>query len=149
MTDSSDEKLRETIDQSPLFKHLSKDWRQRLVDSSHVQTYESGEAIIEEGQDVQHHLYIVLEGQVRVWTQSPKREVELKTLRPGAYFGEVSLLSDKHATATVEAKSDTLSILAIEREIIAELVDADEKVRQMLEGITLARAKDTIGKVLD
>ncbi|MFB6350999.1 MAG: cyclic nucleotide-binding domain-containing protein, partial [Bradymonadaceae bacterium] len=97
----------------------------------------------------QHHLFIILDGRARVWTRSPKREVELKTLRPGAYFGEVSLLSDNVATATVEAQSDELSVVAVDRKVLLQLIEDNEKVREMLEGVTLARAKDTIGKVME
>ncbi len=84
---------------------------------------------------------------MRVWTKSLEREVDLKTLGKGAYFGEVSLMSGKAATATVEAQGNA-TVLAIDKATVLELVERDEKVRKMLEGLTLARAKDTLGKVL-
>lgn len=149
MSESNDDLIRETIDQSPLFKHLSDDWRDRLVDGSSLETHQKGNAVIDEGQEEQHHLFIVIDGEAKVWTRSPTREVELKTLSPGAYFGEVSLLSDKTATATVEPATDTLQVLALDRKLLLELIEDDEKVRKMLEGVTLARAKDTIGKVME
>ena len=58
-----------------------------------------------------------------------------------------SLMSGKSATATVEAQGSA-QVLAIEKEAVLRLVEKDEKVRKMLEGLTLARAKDTLGKVL-
>jgi len=149
MSTSNRERIRATIDDSPLFKHLSEQWRDKLTDASHLEAHEAGETIIDEGQEEQHHLFIILDGEARVWTRSPKSEVELKTLRPGAYFGEVSLLSDNVATATVEAQSDELRLVAVGRKTLLELLEADEKVREMLEGVTLARAKDTIGKVME
>ena len=149
MSDTTKSTIRTTIDQSPLFKHLSEEWRERIANHSDIRTYAKSDTVIEEGQEEQHNLFIILDGQARVWTRSPKKEVELKTLKKGAYFGEVSLLSNKVATATVEAKSDEMRALAIERAIILKLVEDDEKVRQMLEGVTLARAKDTIGKVME
>ena len=149
MSESERDLIRATIDDSPLFKHLSDDWRTTLTDASHLETYSAGDKIIEEGQEEQHHLFIVLDGKARVWTRSPKREVELKTLTTGAYFGEVSLLSDNLATATVEAKSDELRVVAVDRKTLLQLIEEDEKVREMLEGVTLARAKDTIGKVME
>lgn len=140
-------RIRETINDSPLFKHLDGEQLDALVESASLESYEAGQHIIEEGRRVQN-LYIVIEGRVRVWTQSNGRTVELKTLGPGAYFGEVSLLSKKDATASVEAKSDELKLVALARDAVMSLVEEDEKVRKMLEGVTLARAKDTIGKVL-
>ena len=141
-------KLHEAITESPLFKHLEEDWVGRILDQTEERDYEESEIIIHEGRPVSH-LFIVLEGRVRVSTESDGREVELKNLGPGAYFGEVSLLSGKDATATVEAKSDAVELAAIEREVVVELVKSDERIRKMLEGVTLARAKDTIGKVLE
>jgi CRP-like cAMP-binding protein len=76
------------------------------------------------------------------------REVELKKLGAGTYFGEVSLLSGKEATATVEVLQAPVKAVAVDREAVMELVKQDERVRKMLEGVTLARAKDTISKVL-
>ncbi len=138
--------ITKTIAESPLFKHLSEDHMQRLIDAATMRTYQDGEVIIEEGGTVQS-LFVLVNGNVRVWTNSLNREVDLKTLGRGAYFGEVSLMSGKAATATVEAK-DSAEVLAIAKRAVLEIVESDEKVRKMLEGLTLARAKDTLGKVL-
>ncbi|QDG49231.1 cyclic nucleotide-binding domain-containing protein [Persicimonas caeni] len=139
--------IEETINESPLFKHIGDEWKQRLVESAQLRAFEGGEVIIEEGQQAES-LFIVVRGRVRVWTESDGRQVELKTLGQGAYFGEVSLLSGKEATATVEAKTDDVTTVALDRSVLLELFGEDDKVRRMLEGVTLARAKDTIGKVL-
>lgn len=135
-----------TITNSPLFKHLSGDDMQSIVDAASVQEYDDGAAIIEEGGNVRA-LFVLVDGNVRVWTKSLNREVDLKTLGRGAYFGEVSLMSGKSATATVESQGGA-KVLAIGKEAVLRLVEKDEKVRKMLEGLTLARAKDTLGKVL-
>lgn len=135
-----------TITESPLFKHLSPEDMQSIVEAASLQEYEDGAAIIEESGTVKS-LYVLVDGNVRVWTKSLNREVDLKTLGRGAYFGEVSLMSGKSATATVAAQG-AAQVLAIEKEAVLRLVEKDEKVRKMLEGLTLARAKDTLGKVL-
>lgn len=139
--------IAETINNSPLFKHLDEPWRQRLQQSAQLRAYDAGQVIIEEGTQAES-LFIVVRGQVRVWTHADGRKIELKTLGQGAYFGEVSLLSGKDATATVEAQTHTVTTVALDRDTLVDLVNSDEKVRRMLEGVTLARAKDTIGKVL-
>lgn len=135
-----------TITESPLFKHLSGEDMQSIIDTATLQEYADGDAIIEEGGAVSA-LYVLVDGNVRVWTKSLNREVDLKTLGRGAYFGEVSLMSGKSATATVEAQGSATAI-AIAKDTVLRLVEKDEKVRKMLEGLTLARAKDTLGKVL-
>jgi CRP-like cAMP-binding protein len=142
-----DAKLRRTITESPLFKHLEEARRDTLVEHSEVVELDEGATVIEEGSRVDH-LYIVVAGRVRVWTHTGDRDVELKNLGPGAYFGEVSLMSGKEATANVEVRSEHATFIAVGREQVLDLVKTDERVRKMLEGVTLARAKDTIGKVL-
>ncbi|MFU8803066.1 MAG: cyclic nucleotide-binding domain-containing protein [Bradymonadaceae bacterium] len=141
------EKIEQTIKESPLFKHLDTSAVQALVNGSRLEVFQTGATVIEEDQKVEH-LFIVLTGRVRVWTHGMSGEVELKALGPGAYFGEVSLLSGKGATATVEVKTGPAQIVALAKESVLALIEEDEKVRRMLEGVTLARAKDTIGKVL-
>lgn len=141
------EKIEQTIRESPLFKHLSDDQLTDLVDASELEVFGDDDVIIEEGSTNEHHLYIVLSGQVRVWTDGPKGKVELKTMGPGAYFGEVSLMSGSESTATVEVLKSPAELVAIHRDYLLELIESDEKVRKMLQGVTLARAKDTIGKV--
>ncbi len=135
-----------TIRELPLFKHLSDEWVNRLVENARVLDVQPGEKLIAEGKMVDE-LLIVATGMVRVWTNGLGRAVELKQLGPGNYVGEVSLLSGKTATATVEAHEAT-SVVAIGRRAIIALVESDETVRKVLEGVTLARAKDTLGKVL-
>ena len=136
-----------TISESPLFKHLSEADMKSIIDAASLREYEDGVAIIEEGGAVTA-LYVLVDGSVRVWTKSLNRDVELKTLGRGAYFGEGSLMSGKSATATVEPQDGSAQVIAIEKAAVLKLVEKDEKVRKMLEGLTLARAKDTLGKVL-
>jgi CRP-like cAMP-binding protein len=139
--------IRKTIDTSPLFKHLSEEWRDRLTDSSVLHEFEAGDPVIREGELQEHGVYVLLSGRARVVTEEYGEEIELKTLNPGAYFGEVGLLSGGEASATVEAKSDSMRVLAIDRDVLASLVDEDTRVRTMLEKVTEARAEETAGKV--
>lgn len=143
----SHELIDQTIQQSLLFKHLSEEQKSYLCANADLFTAIEGEVIIAEGAAVTS-LFIIISGQVRVSTHALDREVELKHLGQGAYFGEVSLLSGKEATATVEATSGGATLVALERAAVLDIIQQDEKVRRMLEGVTLARAKDTIAKVL-
>lgn len=138
--------LRSTLASTSVFSHLDSETLDRLAASSDMQSFEDGAAIIEEGKPVEH-LYIIVEGEVHVSTNALGRDVDLQTLGAGTYFGEVSLMSGKNATATVNAKGGA-KVVAVSRTAISELVKEDESVRKVLEGVTLERAKDTLGKVL-
>ena len=132
---------------SSLFAHLSQAQTAYLAQHASMQSYEADEAIVREG-DAVGAFWLIEEGIARVTTQVGEREVELKKLGAGTYFGEVSVLSGKAATATVKAFEGPVRLLAIDREALSELIADEDRVRQMLEGVTLARAKDTIAKVL-
>jgi CRP-like cAMP-binding protein len=149
MSDELQKTIRETIENFPLFGHLSEDWRSYLADRSEVRRYDGNDTVIHEGDEKQDCLFVILDGEARVWTRSPKGKVHLETLEEGDHFGEVALLSDKVATATVEADSEVLGVLAIDGAALLELLEEDEEIRQELEGVTLERAKDTIGKVME
>lgn len=140
--------INQAIRKSPLFEHLDARWKNRLIQASVVRNFDAGETVIEEGKGVDA-LFIVLSGKIRVWSRVGERVVELQTLESGAYFGEVSLLSGKPATASVEAGDEKVGLLALGRDILVELVADNTDIRRMLEDSTLARAKDTIGKVLE
>lgn len=144
--DKMSELVLTTLRELPLFKHLSEEWLTRLSQNATVRQFAAGEHLIDEGHMVDE-LFVIADGNVRVWTQGLGRAVELKTLGVGNYVGEVSLLSGKTATATVEAV-DALTVVGVGRTTILALVENDGNVRKVLEGVTLARAKDTLGKVL-
>ena len=135
-----------TIQNSPLFKHLSDEWLNHLEESATLLEFSAGDALIEEGTNADS-LLLIAEGQIKVFTNAFGKIVDLKTLNPGDYVGEVSLLSGKAATATVEAVSD-VKVVSIGRVALVKVVENDETLRKALEGITLQRAKDTLGKVL-
>lgn len=140
------DKIERTIKESPLFKHLNQTDTDNLVKAGEILSFDTGQVVVEENGEVEY-LYIVLRGSVRVRTSGPRGQVDLKTMGPGAYFGEVSLISGNTATATVEVKKGPAQLVAIPKDDIKQLVESDEKIRKMLQGVTLARAKDTIGKV--
>lgn len=138
--------LTQTLEESPLFKHLSSEELQTLRGASLLQVHQTGALIIQEG-SLPEFFYIVISGRVRVWTRGPMGIVELKTMGPGAYFGEVSLLSGNAATASVAVSTGPAQLLAIEKPFLIEHLKEDEKLRKILLGVTLGRAKDTIRKV--
>ncbi len=139
--------IERTIRESPLFKHLSEDQLVELIEASSLLEPDAHTVIVHEDQPVEH-LYIVERGRVHVATDGPSdASVDLKTMGPGAYFGEVSLISGKAATATVKTGDPKTVLVAIDRQYLGKLIEDDSKIRRMLQSVTLARAKDTIGKV--
>ena len=140
--------IAQTIASSHLFSSLNETEHAYLTQHATLKTFAEEQTIVQEGEKV-HALYLITRGVARVSTTSMDREIELKKLGAGSYFGEVSVLSGKTATATVKAySSDGVETVAIGREAILELLQNKPDLRKVLEGVTLARAKDTISKVL-
>ncbi len=140
------ETILSTIRDSQLFSHLSEDQLNLVAQGATLLDIDGEHVLIEEGSKVES-LFVIVSGTVEVFTNALGRHVDLTKLSAGAYVGEVSLLSGKTATATVRTL-EPAQIVAIDRETIVKMVDQDETLRKTLEGVTLARAKDTLGKVL-
>ena len=73
------------------------------VDGPSILNFGGGEAIVRQG-DEGRSAYVVCRGRVRV--SLDPGDAELAILEPGAYFGEMSLLTGEPRTATVRAVGD-------------------------------------------
>lgn len=71
-----------------------------------VEIYQPGDIIFREG-DAADCAYFIQSGEVEVSRQQDGREAVIATLKDGAYFGEMSLLSTDRRNATVRARSVT------------------------------------------
>ncbi len=143
----STQPIQDALQALAIFQQLDDSERTYLAQHATQHTFAANEVIIKEGDQVQA-MYLIRQGVVRVSTSAMKREVELKKLGTGSYFGEVSVLSGKTATATVTAYENEVVTIAVAREALNELIQNNAEFRKTLEGVTLARAKDTISKVL-
>jgi CRP-like cAMP-binding protein/uncharacterized membrane protein YphA (DoxX/SURF4 family)/rhodanese-related sulfurtransferase len=73
-------------------------------------TVPQGTCIVKQGEPPTY-FYVIKSGQVRVFRQSPEGiRTELNVLGPGAYFGEMALISGKPRAATVEATEQTVLV---------------------------------------
>jgi small-conductance mechanosensitive channel/CRP-like cAMP-binding protein len=86
-----------------LFGLLSDEERLGLAEVSPIHAFGAGESIVRQG-DEGRSAYVVCKGRVRV--SLDPGDAELATLEPGAYFGEMSLLTGEPRTATVRAVGD-------------------------------------------
>lgn len=88
---------------APFFAPLPEDKRAELLARFVPVRAESGEIVVHEGQPA-GGLYLIVIGAVEITKRLGRhRSVILTTLREGAYFGEMSLLSGDPTTATVVA----------------------------------------------
>jgi len=81
--------------------------------------YPAGSVVIKEG-DYGDSMFLIVEGQVRIY----RGEVELTTLGPRAYFGEMSILDGEPRSASAAAASDCL-LLRINQADFHEILSAN------------------------
>jgi len=106
------ERLQEAVASIPFFSPLDADERKKLADEATLHVFNAGEIIIREG-DPGRSIYVVLDGQVRVFTRDHHgKELELAILEVGQFFGEMSFLTGKPRSG---------SVMALDTSVIVEL----------------------------
>lgn len=103
---------------------LARHWSHATLTSfarrAKLQEYPDGGTVIQQGNN-NHWFFIVYRGEMTV----TKDNTELRRLQPGDTFGEMSLLGDGIATATVTAASKEASCLVISGNDFLEFVTKD------------------------
>lgn len=110
---------RRALSATPLFASLAPGSLESLIDRLTLVDLIPGEVLFREG-DPGSTLYVVVEGEVAVVSEGPPR-LEVSRLGPGAFFGEVALVTEQPRSATITATAAT-QLLAIDRDVIASLV---------------------------
>jgi CRP-like cAMP-binding protein len=126
---------------APLFRPLDRGQRIDLVRRFVAHEVAAGTDLIREGESVPG-LYLILSGSVDVWKRDGDQKVLLATLASGEVFGEMSLLNDTPASASVTAAQRS-TVLVLSREYVARLIESVPTLRAYLEGLGEERAMDT------
>jgi CRP-like cAMP-binding protein len=112
---------------TPVFAALPADALERLIGQLELRELYNGEELFHEG-DRGATMFVISEGEVEVAAYGQ----ELATLGPGAFFGEISLITDLPRSATIHAKGK-VELLALDREIVrAAAVTSPEIVTALL-----------------
>ena len=104
----------------PLFVEFELDELEHLRRVLHPTHFAPGDVILQEG-NANRALHIVRSGRIRVSRQVQDREVSLCDLAPGQTFGELSIIEDGVASATLKAVSET-EVLSISMNDLAEFL---------------------------
>jgi CRP-like cAMP-binding protein len=92
----------ELLTKFKIFAELGRDELKTLVEQSSRVSYPAGQRIISKGEPG-FCMYVILSGSTRVTSESGPGEIELATLKPGDFFGEVALVDDGPRSADVTA----------------------------------------------
>jgi CRP-like cAMP-binding protein len=107
----------------PLFAGLAPRHLRRLADLTEQQRYMEGATVVREGEPGTT-FYVILGGEAKVVGGNGR---VLHRLRPGDFFGEISLLDGGPRTASVVADTD-LTMLALQRPALVKVIKAEPAV---------------------
>lgn len=111
----------------PFFSGLDKRHLNKILSFCREKNFKKGQLIFAEGEPCEG-LYVVLEGEVRIYKLSPEgRELILHVAREGEPFGGVPIFLDNPKNpAFAECKNDA-KVLFIPRQSLTDLISKDSK----------------------
>jgi len=125
------ERLQEAVAAIPFFSPLNADERKKLADEATLHVFNAGEMIIREG-DPGRSIYVILDGQVRVFTRDHHgEELELAVLGASQFFGEMSFLTGKPRSGSVMAL-DTSVVVELSYTSMRRVVKEHPTVKKVL-----------------
>lgn len=132
----------------PLFAGFSQEEFNAFTRVMNVHPLPAGLPVVEqhaEGKSV----YIIANGSVRVYTTMLSGDrVDLAVLRSGDFFGEMSFLTGKPRTATVETAEDSV-ILEVTEDKLREVIAQRPRILDVLRKYSDMRTKGTTAKILE
>ena len=99
--------------------------------------YRRGDVIVAEGERADR-FYVITSGEVEVVKRSAGRDVYVKTLAAGEYFGEVGLLASLPRNATVRAIC-RVEVLSLDEESFRQVVEHSESTAEQLAQVVKVR----------
>jgi CRP-like cAMP-binding protein len=120
---SESKRARDSLAQVPLFAGLPPRHLKRVGDLTEEVRFMEGATVVRQG-DAGDTFYVILEGEAKV--AGPSGRV-VNRLRPGEFFGEISLLDGGPRTASVVAETP-LRMFALSRSSLLRLVQHEPAV---------------------
>lgn len=129
--------------QQSLFKCLSDEQLDALLPRGRLVHFGREEKIIQQGEQGDS-MFILVEGQANVVVQRNGTARHIASLGPGDCFGEMSLLTGEHRTATVLAHTDC-EVVEIAKPVLARSLKEHPELLAQLSGLLAKRQMETEG----
>lgn len=130
LTDQDIVWAKQTIQKTGLFNTCSQDEICQLIAGLEKETYKAPGTIIFQG-EISSRLYLVQSGLVSVTVRTGSNKVKVAELGENSFFGEISLLMPRAATATVKAEKDT-EIFILPGEVVQALVKKNPALSEIM-----------------
>jgi len=125
----------------PLFSELNEQELQSLLSHIQSRTFPKGSLICREGEGGDS-LFVISRGEVSIAKQMPEgREVRVRNLRDGDFFGEFGFFIDQKRHATVRAITEC-EILEISRHALNKMIEIHPRLNEVLQNLFRERILD-------
>ncbi len=132
----------------PLFAGFTQEEFNAFTGVMNVHPLPGGVHMVEQN-DTGKSVYLIASGSVRVFaTMLSGERVDLAVLRSGDFFGEMSFLTGKPRTATVETAEDSV-ILEVTEDKLRQVISKRPHIQDVLKKYSDMRAKGTTEKILE
>ena len=121
---------KEAMTRTGLFGACTEAQIKQLMDGLEKEHYKSGSTILFQG-EISSKLYLIETGLVSINLRKGKEKTKVAELGSNSFFGEISLLTPRAATATVKAETDT-EIIFLAGEVVQSIVKHDPVVADFI-----------------
>lgn len=91
------------------------------INNISTKTYRKDEVIFSQGEYSNGKMYFLFEGELSATRNKNGKEIELGTLEPGSFFGEMALIKPLPRAATIKAKTIIAKVGIIDKESFLKL----------------------------
>jgi cAMP-dependent protein kinase regulator len=124
--------FRTRAERYPLFSDFSREELLDVVRGLELRSYDAGAILVTEGEPGDS-LFVLTHGTVRAFVRTHAgRNVEVRRMEEGEFFGEISLLSGCPRTATITAGSRS-ELLELDRATLDDICRRHPRVKTVLE----------------
>lgn len=123
--------LVKTLRKVPMFEGLDDHDLLHIVGLSANLQWPAGGMVFVDGADGDA-LYIVLSGRVRIFATVDEKEIEVASIGPGDFFGELSLMRDEPHSKSAQATEQT-ELMAIPKDSFSSLLASDSRLREVVD----------------
>lgn len=131
------ERRMDAIRRTELFAHLPLDEQKALAGHLVHAPFAAGDIITRQGA-VAHWLYLIIRGEARVMVDAPEGRLPVATLRDGAIFGEMGMLTGEARSATVVAVT-SVDCYRLDKEGFAKVLQQRPEIATEMTAIVQAR----------
>ena len=128
---------------TPLFRSLNRAELVAVIRGLRLLAFEPGQIIVSEGEPG-GSLFVLTSGSVRAYVRNAdQQQVQVRRLKEGDFFGEISVLSGAPRSATVTAAS-RCELLELDKTALDRIAETHPHVRQVLQEFHDQRKDNTL-----